>query len=522
MPPPTRFRFTSIAWRFLVVASLFAVAAVALFHGGAQSEVAQPVKMVRDVHASSIRDSTDLLPRSAQVAPPWIVEGEEEDRSSAVEGKGDQLLGEIPWEPRHRDLSADLRSHANREVVLRPAGGGSALNGPDFLSVKTPWQPQINDGVLSPAAPPVSGIKADYYSGTNFQTLLLTRYETQVNYDWGAGSPGGGVAVDNFSVRWSFQLKAPSTAVHTFYADMDDGVRLRVHRNLSISHWSTSAGVEVGTAALTANQYATVELEFYEGTGNAKAILSWRNPTMTKTIIPTSAYFRPATTNASPVAQNDTFSVVKKGTALFSVFTNDTDADSNLDASSINIVSQPSHGTVSLTSFGSVSYTHTGAITDSSDTFSYTIADSATARSNTATVNVTLLPRYLTWQSAHFTAAELANASISGWTEDPDRDGSNNLMEYSMGTDPRSSSSCPIPTVTTVSTDQGSAIQVSYTRPLATDTTLSFQTSTNLGSWHTPGTELEITEDNIFRLTARFYNLPNGPRFMRLRAALIP
>ena len=47
----------------------------------------------------------------------------------------------------------------------------------------------------------------------------------------------------------------------------------------------------------------------------------------------------------------------------------------------------------------------------------------------------------LSWKADYFTAAELANASISGDQADPDRDGQTNLREFMSGTNPRDAQS---------------------------------------------------------------------------------
>ena len=45
----------------------------------------------------------------------------------------------------------------------------------------------------------------------------------------------------------------------------------------------------------------------------------------------------------------------------------------------------------------------------------------------------------LAWNKSHFTPAEIGNAAISGPTADPDGDGTSNLLELALGSDPRQS-----------------------------------------------------------------------------------
>lgn len=49
------------------------------------------------------------------------------------------------------------------------------------------------------------------------------------------------------------------------------------------------------------------------------------------------------------------------------------------------------------------------------------------------------------WQAANFSAAELADAAVSGPNADPDGDGSNNLVEHAFGSDPRTGAASGVP-----------------------------------------------------------------------------
>ncbi|MDC8004238.1 Ig-like domain-containing protein [Aureisphaera galaxeae] len=94
--------------------------------------------------------------------------------------------------------------------------------------------------------------------------------------------------------------------------------------------------------------------------------------------------------NFPPVAQDDTATVDQGDSVDITVLQNDSDSDGALDENSIEIVSQPIHGTLSVSS-GSITYTHDGSST-TSDSFSYTVMDNEGASSNVATVSVTIMP----------------------------------------------------------------------------------------------------------------------------------
>ena len=122
-------------------------------------------------------------------------------------------------------------------------------------------------------------------TGTYFNNMTLagsptvTRIEA-VDFDWGSGSPAAGINADNFSVRWSGTLTAPTTGTYRFQTYTDDGVRLSVNGVALITNWTdhspttdTSAGIN-----LTAGQKVSITMEFYERGGGATARLRWMMP----------------------------------------------------------------------------------------------------------------------------------------------------------------------------------------------------------------------------------------------------
>ena len=96
--------------------------------------------------------------------------------------------------------------------------------------------------------------------------------------------------------------------------------------------------------------------------------------------------------NAVPVVTNDAYSVDEDGTltkdAATGVLANDTDADS--DTLSVTVVTQPSHGTLTLDPDGSFTY-EPDADYNGDDSFTYTVND-GTSDSSEATVSITVTP----------------------------------------------------------------------------------------------------------------------------------
>ncbi len=124
-----------------------------------------------------------------------------------------------------------------------------------------------------------SGVRAEYYSDTKLANRVLTRVDPGINFHWDANSPDPLVPADNFSVRWSGELEVPFTSAWTFTASCDDCVRLWVNGQLLFDKWGQQGGVEwTGEMDLAAGQKYDVTMEYYENTGDARAVLYWSTP----------------------------------------------------------------------------------------------------------------------------------------------------------------------------------------------------------------------------------------------------
>ena len=131
------------------------------------------------------------------------------------------------------------------------------------------------------------GVTGQYYNDMTLTNLVLTRLDPVINFNWGASSPDPVVNADNFSVRWAGDLEAEFTETYTFYATVDDCVRLWVNNQLLFDKWGEQSGVEwSGEINLTAGPKNSIVMEYEEITGDAKASLSWKSPSQPKQIIP--------------------------------------------------------------------------------------------------------------------------------------------------------------------------------------------------------------------------------------------
>jgi hypothetical protein len=137
-----------------------------------------------------------------------------------------------------------------------------------------------------------TGLLAEYYNGTTFDTLALTRVDPTVDFDWGSGSAASSVNVDQFSARWTGQVQPLYSETYTFSTQSDDGIRLWVNGQQLIEAWADYSPTQnSGTIALAAGQKYDLKIEYHENSGGAIAKLSWSSSSQAKQIVPQSQLY---------------------------------------------------------------------------------------------------------------------------------------------------------------------------------------------------------------------------------------
>jgi hypothetical protein len=95
-----------------------------------------------------------------------------------------------------------------------------------------------------------------------------------IDFDWGFGSPGGGLGNESFSVRWTRGV-AFEPGDYNFYVSTDDGVRLWVDNHLLIDKWYDQAASTHKASISLGEGWHQLKMEYYENGGVAKAKLWW-------------------------------------------------------------------------------------------------------------------------------------------------------------------------------------------------------------------------------------------------------
>ena len=159
--------------------------------------------------------------------------------------------------------------------------------------------PSINVAITATyAATTGTGLRGQYYNDGSGATYplgnpfagspTLTRNDETVDFDWGTNSPGSSsVSSDNFSVRWTGQVKAPVSGSYTFSVTADDGVRLFLNGVKVIDGWRDQGPTPyIHTTTLTAGTLYNIELHYYEHGVGAVCRLHWSYPGQPDQVIP--------------------------------------------------------------------------------------------------------------------------------------------------------------------------------------------------------------------------------------------
>lgn len=135
------------------------------------------------------------------------------------------------------------------------------------------------DPVEPPVDPtPTGAWRTEYFANKTLTGPPVTvRDEANLGGDWGMGSPGPGLLVDNYSARfegnWLF-----AAGDFDFSLKVDDGGRLYVDDELVIDEWRDQAPTLFKVRRTMTAGLHLIRVEYYEATGAAVCSLAWAPP----------------------------------------------------------------------------------------------------------------------------------------------------------------------------------------------------------------------------------------------------
>lgn len=133
------------------------------------------------------------------------------------------------------------------------------------------------------------GWRGEYYANPDLGGRpAFVRDDAEIAFDWHENSPGIGIPVDNFGVRWSRTLPLEA-GDYRFWAIADDGVRLTVDGESVIDQWHDSAAeLYEGMATLSEGEHKVV-IAYFERGDQASISVGWERlvtATPTETPVP--------------------------------------------------------------------------------------------------------------------------------------------------------------------------------------------------------------------------------------------
>jgi outer membrane protein OmpA-like peptidoglycan-associated protein len=121
------------------------------------------------------------------------------------------------------------------------------------------------------------GLKAEYYDGTEFDSLVATKYVANINESWYDNAPVPGIDPHECSIRWTGKLSTAITGSYTFSAQVDDGIRVWIDDQLIMDQWDLNdVGIFEGTTDLVEHKEYDLKVEYFNGLLEGEVRLLWK------------------------------------------------------------------------------------------------------------------------------------------------------------------------------------------------------------------------------------------------------
>ncbi|MGD2143610.1 MAG: PA14 domain-containing protein [Anaerolineae bacterium] len=102
----------------------------------------------------------------------------------------------------------------------------------------------------------------------------LTRFDEDLNFDWGSGSPSSGMPADDFSARWTRSVWFEA-GTYRFSHRSDDGLRIWIDDALVLDDWRDQQAAWGFLDHYIPGGTHRVVVEYYEHTGGARVQVAW-------------------------------------------------------------------------------------------------------------------------------------------------------------------------------------------------------------------------------------------------------
>jgi hypothetical protein len=176
------------------------------------------------------------------------------------------FLGDEGAPGRVADITGDPEAHVLlKDYVQRALKSGDA----ELVAWAQPLTSRVGLGA--------KGLRGRYYTGKNFEKLILERVDPQIMYTQD-DLPVPAEKRQNLTVRWTGLVRVSVKGRYTFFVVSDDGHRLWVAGKKLSEVWKDQAATESKGHTNLAPGSHPIKLEYYNGSGEAHIELLWKPP----------------------------------------------------------------------------------------------------------------------------------------------------------------------------------------------------------------------------------------------------
>jgi hypothetical protein len=136
------------------------------------------------------------------------------------------------------------------------------------------------------------GLLAEVFKDAQFQAAFDRRVDPAPAGDWPASGERAGVPKDDFSIRWTGQLRAPASGKYTLALLVNEGARIYIDEKMVLEEAKGSQKRKPTQATITLSEGMHAQrIEYWDTGGAAKFHLSWQPPgAKEETPIPAKAF----------------------------------------------------------------------------------------------------------------------------------------------------------------------------------------------------------------------------------------
>ena len=129
---------------------------------------------------------------------------------------------------------------------------------------------------IGDVVPAEGGYVGEYFDNRNLAGApVVTRQDSEIDFEWGGGRPADGVPADNFSARWTKTVAVAEEGAYKFTVTTDDGFRLYVDGERALDKWIPQARTTYDVTRHLAEGTHEIVLEYFEASGDAVAKLGY-------------------------------------------------------------------------------------------------------------------------------------------------------------------------------------------------------------------------------------------------------